>query len=349
MKHHRCNRLFRFAAALALLANFYPFTATAETALETQQDLERWYQVDVILFKPRRADLDDESWPEHEKSYPADVVAVTDPRPFKLSQLKQLGEQPVIEATEVPALRTDEFAFQSSSRNRQNRRVIESLTGVTRDDSAIDATEGANPENPGAQENLEMPLSPTSEPAIDIDTLIAGALQNSYGRIAFSTAEASSLETIERSLNRSSRFDVLSHQSWIQPIDENPMPIIVQAGKRYDDRYELEGTLTLSRSRYLHVATDLWYTTFEPRGVNRQPGMEGYTEDPTAGIPGELLTEYPELVQVERQRGQFYPARTHIMAQSRRMRSDELHYVDHPLFGMVIRVNRYAFVDEAEE
>ncbi|MGV0034771.1 MAG: CsiV family protein [Candidatus Azotimanducaceae bacterium WSBS_2022_MAG_OTU7] len=29
------------------------------------------------------------------------------------------------------------------------------------------------------------------------------------------------------------------------------------------------------------------------------------------------------------------------MFQSRRMRSDELHYIDHPLFGIVVRINRF--------
>ena len=55
-----------------------------------QEPLQGWYQVDVILFKPKSADLDEESWPEVAGTYPTDVTAVTDGDIFKLSQLEQL-------------------------------------------------------------------------------------------------------------------------------------------------------------------------------------------------------------------------------------------------------------------
>ena len=54
--------------------------------------MEGWYQVDVILFKPTRTSLDAESWPEFEPSYPADVIAITEPRAFNLPQLEPVAE-----------------------------------------------------------------------------------------------------------------------------------------------------------------------------------------------------------------------------------------------------------------
>lgn len=57
----------------------------------------------------------------------------------------------------------------------------------------------------------------------------------------------------------------------------------------------LDGTLTLARSRYLHLAVDLIYI------------------DPTSGAPMELK-------------------------ELRRMRSGELHYLDHPRFGVLVQV-----------
>lgn len=56
----------------------------------------------------------------------------------------------------------------------------------------------------------------------------------------------------------------------------------------------LDGTLTLTRSRYLHMAVDLIYI------------------DPKTGIPLQLK-------------------------ESRRMRSGELHYLDHPRFGVLVQ------------
>ena len=176
-----------------------------------------------------------------------------------------------------------------------------------------------------------------------IDAAIAQSDENSQGALAFSSREAdSSLQAILRSLRRSSRFNVLSHQSWVQPIGSKPTPVLVQAGQRYGDRFEVEGTLSFTRARFLHLQTNLWYTLFEPRAGESNPFMAGFK----SALPDEILSQHQELVKVERERGQYFAARTLPMLQSRRMRSDELHYIDHPLFGIVVRINR--FTPEAE-
>ena len=54
-----------------------------------------------------------------------------------------------------------------------------------------------------------------------------------------------------------------------------------------------------------------------------------------------MLIRYKDLVAIENQRGQYFVAATHRMIQARRMRSSELHYLDHPLFGVIVRINRY--------
>ena len=43
--------------------------------------------------------------------------------------------------------------------------------------------------------------------------------------------------------------------------DGAPTPILIQAGSRYDDYFELDGTLSISRSRYLHLDADLYSST----------------------------------------------------------------------------------------
>ena len=120
-------------------------------------------------------------------------------------------------------------------------------------------------------------------------------------------------------------------------MDAKPTFILVQAGKRYDNRFEIEGTLSFSKSRYLHIQTDLWFTQFEEQ--------DSVSDTHPMKIPSEhsddLLRQYSDLVTIENQRGQYFVAATHRMIQSRRMRSTELHYLDHPLFGVIVRVNRY--------
>ncbi|MDX1595302.1 MAG: CsiV family protein [Gammaproteobacteria bacterium] len=116
--------------------------------------------------------------------------------------------------------------------------------------------------------------------------------------------------------------------------------------------HPLDGTVRVVVSRYLHVYTNLYYTTpvqwtvmpgmggqrrsdeeetGDQQGENTDAGaMEPAYNAPTggAGLPsvalgpdGNAMLSYP-------------------FVQHRRMRSGELHYLDHPVIGMLIRVDR---------
>ncbi len=102
------------------------------TVAQGQEQLQGWYQIDVILFKPKSTDLDEESWPEVAGTYPTDVTAVTDGDVFKLSQLEQLDVLLPTTAVDVePELGTNDFAFEGQSNRNRNRRVIERVMGVS--------------------------------------------------------------------------------------------------------------------------------------------------------------------------------------------------------------------------
>ena len=321
-----------------LTACAFMLTAIAfnPTVARGQEQLQGWYQIDVILFKPKSADLDEESWPEVTGTYPANVTAVTDGDVFKLSQLEQLEQLDGLLPTAVidgePELGTNDFAFEGQSNRNRNRRMIERVTGVSDGDSSGDSDNGPKE----ADSTASMPPALSVEDIID--TALAQNSANSEGALAFSSNETdSSLQAILRSLRRSSGFTVLSQQSWVQPIGSEPTPILVQTGQRYDDRFEVEGTLSFTRSRFLHLQTDLWYTVFEPRSGESNPFIAGFQSN----LSDEILSQHPELVKVERERGQYFAARQHPMSQSRRMRSGELHYIDHPLFGIVARISQF--------
>ena len=303
------------------------------TIAQGQEQLQGWYQIDVILFKPKTTDLDEESWPKVTPIYPADVIAVTNGGVFKLSQLEQLGVLlPAASADVAPKLGTNDFAFEGQSRRKKNREVIEILTGGANEDS----DRGFDNVSNEAGRTTSKPAALSAEDIVD--AALAQDSTAGEGALAFSSREAdSSLQTILRSLRRSSLFTVISHQSWVQPIGSKPTPVMVQAGQRYDDRFEVAGSLSFTRSRFLHLQTNLWYTVFESRGVESKPFLAGFQSN----LSNEILSQYPALAKVERERGQYFAARTHLMFQSRRMRSDELHYIDHPLFGIVVRINRF--------
>ena len=319
----------RLFAVLFILSGVFCGDTVAE-------EFAGWYQIDVILFKPSTTDLDAESWPDVKAIYPVDVVSVSAPDIFKLSQLEQLEPLPgMTEQPAEPVLRSDEFLFQNQSRSQNNLSVIEAMTGsgqAESENSAKTVEEAKSLADLGVtddQTDAEPPVHGLSLP--EANPLAPGSL--AYSRMD----ETSSLNGVARSLRRSSRFELIDHRSWIQPVDGEPTNILVQAGDRFDDSFEIEGTLAFSRSRYLHVQTSLRYTVFEPKAGGSNPFLGSFD----SSLDDETRKRYPDLVEVERQRGQYYAARNHQMIQSRRMRSNELHYLDHPLFGAIIRINRF--------
>lgn len=108
----------------------------------------------------------------------------------------------------------------------------------------------------------------------------------------------------KRRLANQDDIKVLFHEAWQMPVygknRKRTLPIRIQGGQRINNRYELDGTITVSVARYLHVDTNLFLSKFQT--------VEG-----------------------EPQVSQVIP-----MQQSRRMRSKELHYIDHPKFGILI-------------
>ncbi|MEM7407978.1 MAG: CsiV family protein [Pseudomonadota bacterium] len=103
----------------------------------------------------------------------------------------------------------------------------------------------------------------------------------------------------------------LLHTGWRQPglRKSEALPVRVNGAAQGVNGSSVKGTIRLYRSRYLHLEADLTYTR------------------PDAGATSGLS-------------GGTNPIRF-VLRESRRMRSGELHYLDHPLFGMLVRATPY--------
>ena len=141
------------------------------------------------------------------------------------------------------------------------------------------------------------------------------------------------LNNLAGSIRRSSLYRILTHQSWVQPIGSETTSILLQAGKHHDETFELDGTINLSRSRYLHVNTNLWFTEFAPL----------FQIESTAAnlLSPKQRAEHPQVAQWEATKGQYIPIHAHPLQQSRRMRSSTLHYIDHPHFGVLVKIDNF--------
>lgn len=175
------------------------------------------------------------------------------------------------------------------------------------------------------------------------------------------------LEHIRRRLMNADNYRLLAHRSWRQPglSAADAVPIRIAAGPVIDNpaqhqrlaeqssstapsasrqapdpggaRRELEGAITVTLGRYLHVRTDLVYwrvmpETFGPDAATAaaNPATADSTPDPiavNAPTPAAEPAPSPRLIGFR-------------MQQHRRMRSQELHYLDHPMLGVIVIVNR---------
>jgi hypothetical protein len=133
-----------------------------------------------------------------------------------------------------------------------------------------------------------------------------------------------------RAIDRRSNLRVLFHGAWVQPGGSlgNTDAVLISGGKRYGRHHELEGYVTLTVERYLRLDTNLWMSRFAVAGglpstdapvLPRPPFASGAD---SGAEPG----------------GTYSPSQIYVMDQERRMRSGELHYLDHPRFGALVQV-----------
>jgi len=132
------------------------------------------------------------------------------------------------------------------------------------------------------------------------------------------------LEGVYRALRSSRSYRPILHLAWQQPgygagagakkvhirdtlaARENPEEAPVR----------VDGSIRLRVSRFLHADVDLAYF-FQP-------------------VPGYLVNGTAETLPVTGETAQYSRLR-----ESRRMKLNELHYFDHPLFGLFMRVSRF--------
>ncbi|SEQ68564.1 Peptidoglycan-binding protein, CsiV [Amphritea atlantica] len=161
-----------------------------------------------------------------------------------------------------------------------------------------------------------------------------------------------SLSGKQASLRRSSLYRVLFHEAWIQPVGEvkNRHVVRINGGEILDNGlYELDGYISIDKGRYLHFRSDLFHSrrlspTESQMLLKPSAGPTPADETPLSDASmTETPTDQPEGTSAN---GNRYLTQTTIpdfltveMESARRMRSNELHYIDHPLFGMLVKIS----------
>ena len=269
------------------------------------QTSQRWFQIEVSIFSNESlADRDEERWQNesNELNYPNPLR-----RLGQLSDLlitEQMIADAIAESSEQDSLSTIEEA--TIEIDAEALAAIGRLAQILPTGPQLASTEG----------EFKFP-----------DFLRDPHLQL--------TPDNSDFEQTNRALERSAEHRLLFHGLWRESVADpaDAIPLYVQGGLRFDDQYELQGAITLrfneNRDR-LVIDSNLWLTEYSA-------SADFESEWQLPAIPEAMKTDLDSLTRDE-QGLQYGINRVFHMEQSREMRSNQFHYIDHPAIGIVILV-----------
>lgn len=196
------------------------------------------YQVELLIFKNNQTDNFDpngiisERWPDElTLAYPETLDFVHPPLPSTIESSEKLIEN-------------------------------ENVTLISEEASSAPTAILINSEVSGtdlmltnASNNNHQTTSAYTKQEIALSTL---ALLTELPKQVLALSEA------KKRISRNTVHRVLYHQAWIQSLDNSlkAKAIPIAGGEKYNDHYQLEGHVTISKDRFLHIKTDLWLMEF---------------------------------------------------------------------------------------
>lgn len=131
----------------------------------------------------------------------------------------------------------------------------------------------------------------------------------------FNALKQPSLLSYAHKINKTPNMRVIWHQSWLEPIQSKTKASAhrINLNLAGSPVIKLTGEIKLYRSRYLHIRTNLHLRHY----------VKGLQQTNSTAAPNKYRT--------------LVPMRAAHIQLARRMRSNELHYLDHPMLGVVIK------------
>ncbi len=312
----------------AALLSRLMIAATLSLPYMVQADAPRLYRVELIVFSDNSGTTAEQWEATPDLEYPGTARFLVNPARVKNNARQHGGFS-----------RVDELGRQrlsnSAPTNNVPRATLYSRTGrntVTQEASTNSPGEAvASTENTGAR--------PTSFTFLPRNQLV------------FRSKAAS--------MQKTGRYNILFHEAWTQTIASRSRALPIVLDQSGDDLQWplLQGTIKLYKSRYLHLETNLWMNTDgeylhstwsmppPPLGPPSVIVEEQFQYEPTAAPTVQVydLHTQEEPLDLEEalaeELGPVYPFRHAVLLQqSRRMRSGEVHYIDHPMLGVIVKV-----------
>lgn len=202
----------------------------------------------------------------------------------------------------------------------------QTLLAAQLDPEPADATSLPAPADDGGEAAGRQP--PAIRPVLGADPLLAvldaaAAFEDALAAESYRwlPEDTFALTAMASRLRRSGGYQVLFHGRWLQPVPPRDAPeaLLIESRPQGPTGPVLRGTLDVTLGRFLHVNAHLYYQ--EPL-LGRAPVDRALSPETGAPLPRAL--EDPS------------PAGYVQLHQSRRMRSEEVHYLDHPILGVLV-------------
>ena len=286
---------------------------------ETSMNAEDWFQIETMIFEYIKPNNSEKMGNVDKKFYPKDIIAIEENS--KLSR-EVGGANATAKALSIENEYSSPnekitFELERESARRFNIDLIEAVIKKSSQNQSEDTyKKNPNPDENSFREKI-------------IKELIFQLNSSADGQLAFKDFSGlAELKEIKEKIERSADMRVLDYKSWIQPIRSDLTSIMIQGTAEQEGRSEIEGFITLYRKRYLHVSTNLWFTKLQKKSETES----SFSSAGEGDFESEVTNSDASNSSV---------SATFMMKQKRRVRVNELHYLDHPLFGLVLKITRF--------
>jgi hypothetical protein len=301
---------------------------------------ERWFRVELLIVSQGAAAAENsEAWdPTPTLAYPAKARFLFEPdkAASNLARLQATSDpmSPVNATSNV-----DELGYQTITLSAvdETTKSTNPEPAVTRGTDPLTAPLGSDPEV------LDAPTTPSPFTALPQSEL------EFRGKAAY--------------MARTGRYKTLFHESWLQRVatQENAIPIVIDHSGDDESWPALQGSVTFYLSRFLHLQTNLWLNTtgnylptqwsmpLAPLGPKSLIVIAPPEEEPPSGLLLPLDSQdlpsateeaaLEEQAQLELEQPLSPWRHAVVLNQERRMRSTEVHYIDHPLLGVIVKIS----------
>ncbi|USE39316.1 CsiV family protein [Endozoicomonas sp. SCSIO W0465] len=147
------------------------------------------------------------------------------------------------------------------------------------------------------------------------------------------------------SLEKSGSYQVITQKAWRMPVssESGKQPIAIRALIGGQDTLLLQGTVSVSEERFLHVDIDLWLNKLSPESLySTLSGKQHKYNQKTSGVLADSHTGSDNLVRLHDGSPPLRITDNFQIKQRRRIRNTkEIQYIDSPEIGVLIKLTPY--------